>query len=333
MRVAIKGIGVTGGFGCGLSDLRAALKSGDVAADTFTVPTGTGPVEIPAFLAQTGRLDEFVPKRALRRIDRYSRLALLGSCLALSDGGALGGDLSRTGVVIASGYGATSTTFAFLDTIIADGDTLASPTHFASSVHNAAAANITMMLGIKGPCLTVSQFDMSVPSALVSARQWLAEGRCDQVLFGAVDELSDLVGYLWHRQRLAEPEAEADVPGEGAAFFLLGRSEEGSGYCAIDGVSVGSGTPPRSELPEDAPILLNRGGGFGGLTRTLEGVPAHLLRLHAGLYGATPAGAGFDLAIAALMLQGEGGESTNACTVQLPASGGYAVTRLSRFRT
>ena len=40
---------------------------------------------------------------------------------------------------------------------------------------------------------------MSVPSALISAIEWLKEGRVEKVLFGAVDEYSDILGYCWHR--------------------------------------------------------------------------------------------------------------------------------------
>ena len=312
MRIAVKGIGVTGGFGCGVADLAAALERGIGQVGELTVPSAQGPLQIPAFLAQTGRLEEFVAKRTLRRIDHYSKMGLLGAYLALSDAGLLGSDLSRLGVVVASGYGATATTFAFLDSLIGDGDICASPTHFANSVHNAAAANISIMVGAKGPSLTVSQFDMSVASALVSARQWLAEGRVDAVLFGAIDEVSDLTGYLWQRQRPHQSAAisplitgeESSIIGEGAAFLLLTRHDGSPAYCTIDTVDTGSLYAGKLSLPEDALLLLGADGRreLGGRYRAT--VPGDSrVACYAPIYGSMPAAAAFDIAAAALILK------------------------------
>lgn len=314
MRMAIKGIGVVGGFGCGVAELEAALESGKVPAGELGVPTPQGQRIIPAFRAATERLEEFVPKRALRRVDHFSRLGLLGAHLALADAGRLGGNLDRVGVVVSSGYGATATTFAYLDSIIADGDVCASPTHFANSVHNAAAANISIMLAARGPSLTVSQLELSVPSALLSARQWLAEGRVDAVLFGAVDELSDLVGYLHLRRYGPKPGSvispldhgrESSVPGEGAAFLLLTRMDDGPAYCSIDALKLGA--LPAGERPvfrEDALLVLGADGRRELASRYLALVPERArLACYAPLYGSMPAAAAFDLAAAALVLK------------------------------
>lgn len=314
IRLAVKGIGVIGGFGCGVADLERALADGAGRPESIAVPTAQGPVELPAFRAATDRLDDFVARRSLRRIDHYSKMGLLGASLALADAGMPGADHRRTGVIIASGYGASATTVAFLDSIISDGDVCASPTHFANSVHNAAAANISIMLGITGPSLTVSQFDLSVPSALLSARQWLAEGRVDRVLLGGVDELSELLGYTWLRSRgnrgkdmapLRTME-ETAVMGEGAAFLLLSRAEgDGEGYCTIDEVAMGSLPGAAPPVPADALLLLGADGRreLGGRYR--GAVPAgSRIACYTSLYGCMPVGPAFDLAAAALILKG-----------------------------
>jgi 3-oxoacyl-[acyl-carrier-protein] synthase II len=359
MRIAIRGIGVVGGFGCGVAALQEALEEGVGRPGLLSVPAAQGTLQLPAYRAETERLEEFQPKRALRRIDHYSKLGLLGAYLALQDGGLLGTDLSRLGVVVASGYGATATTFAFLDSIIGDGDICASPTHFANSVHNAAAANISIMLGAKGPSLTVSQFDMSVPSALLSARQWLAEGRVDAVLFGAIDEVSDLIGYLQHRERgpqharaiapLAFGE-ESSIIGEGAAFLLLTRQEPGPAYCTIDSVDTGSLYRGELALPGDALLLLGADGRQELGARYLAALPGEArVASYAPIYGSMPAGAAFDLAAAALILKGgktypipgaagcdlEGRavalETERICSLRLAGANEYAAVTLCRM--
>jgi 3-oxoacyl-[acyl-carrier-protein] synthase II len=306
MRMAVKGIGVAGGFGTGVADFAAALERGAVPAGSLRVATGDSERELPALRAKAEGLDEFIPKRALRRVDNYSKLGLLGASLALRDAGWSGADLDRVGLIIASGYGATATTFAFLDSIIADGDICASPTHFANSVHNAAAANISMLLGARGPSLTVSQYELSVPSALITAQCWLAEGRVDAVLVGAIDEVSELVGYLKLRgcSGFGPAGAESAILGEGAAFLLLTRAEDAPAYCHIDAVEMGAlfaGTPA---LPPDALIICDADAG-----REIASRWPSLLHesastaCYTALYGSMPAGAAFDLAAAALVLQ------------------------------
>lgn len=347
IRLAVRGIGVTGGFGCGVADLERALADGAGRPESFTVPTAEGPVELPAFRAATDRVEEFVARRALRRIDHYSKMGLLGASLALADAGMTGADQRRTGVIVASGYGASATTVAFLDSISNDGDVCASPTHFANSVHNAAAANISILLGITGPSLTVSQFDLSVPSALLSARQWLVEGRVDQVLLGGVDELSELLGYTWHRCRGGRGNGtlaplrtmeETAVMGEGAAFLLLTRAEgDGGGYCTIDEVAMGrlAGAAP---VPADALLLLGADGRRELGSRYREAVPAGArIACYSHLYGCMPAGPAFDLAAAALILKGgtvfptpAGAGSDLPGTVA--AAGGLAFPRVACLR-
>jgi len=315
MRIIVRGIGVTGGFGCGVAELGQALANGTSRLSSLALQTVEGPVEIPVFRAGTSRLEEFCAKQDLRRIDHYYRLGLLGGYLALADAGELAADRKRLGVIVASGFGATASTVAFLDSLLDYGDSCVSPTHFANSVHNAAAATISIMLKATGPNLTVSQFDLSVPSALLAARQWLAEGRVDRVLFGAVDELSPLLGYVACRSR-GVPATSAMAPlrsnqetaimGEGAAFLLLSRADgESDGYCAIEEVATGSLPAGALPLPAGAFLVLGADGRreTGVRYRALV-PPAARIACYSPLYGSMPAGPAFDLAAAALILKG-----------------------------
>jgi 3-oxoacyl-[acyl-carrier-protein] synthase II len=283
MPIAVQGVGVVGGFGCGVERFQQALISGSTHPANYPVVHGGAPLELPAFRADTERLKDFVPIRALRRVDRFSRLGMLGAYLALEDAGILSeGRYERLGVIIATGLGPTGITFAFEDTFIQAGDMCASPTYFAHSVHNSVAANISLLLGATGPNCTVTQFHLSVPAALQTAWLWLAEERVDRVLFGAVDELSELIAYAFYR-RYGVPPAEGMNPmvtrvdsaviGEGAAFMLLSRREESrEGYCLLDRVDTGRhlrSLPPWSEKivsshPGARPLTESGGSGVLG---------------------------------------------------------------------
>jgi 3-oxoacyl-[acyl-carrier-protein] synthase II len=314
MRTAIRGIGIAGGFGCGVDKLQQALISGETTPKTIPVEANGRKIDMPVFLCNTTPLEGFVNKRALRRVDHYSSMAVLGSYLALEDAGMLQNNHHRMAVVIATGYGATRTTFSFLDSIIADGDTCASPTLFSNSVHNAAAAHVSIILKANGPNLTVSQFELSVPSALLSACQWLEDGQIDAVLFGGVDEYCDVLGYSWQRffgsnqNPSIEPlnwDSQSAIAGEGSAFFLLTRDDgDQPKYGFITDIQIGHVANGGPDIAEDALLFLGADGhkSCGSL------YPRHIPQgtraaSYTPLYGSFPVNTAFDMAIAALSLK------------------------------
>lgn len=313
-RIAVQGVGVVGAFGSGAARFQQALADSGTQPSIYPILHGGSPLALPAFRAETERLQDYVPLRSLRRVDRFARLGLLGAYLALDDAGILSeGRQERLGVIIATGYGATGITFAFEDSFYEVGDQFASPTYFANSVHNSVAANISLLLGATGPNFTVSQFHLSVPAALQTAWLWLAEGRVDRVLFGAVDELSELIAYAFYRQyglprdSRMQPLATAEnsaVIGEGAAFLLLSRKEEaGPGYCLLDRVETGRGLRSWSPATEGELLVLaadgrkDLGPGYAALAANAA------VACWSPHYGSFPANPAFDLAAAALLLK------------------------------
>ena len=314
MRIAIQGIGVAGGFGCGADPLRRALLSGESKPQNILLEAESHKHEFPVYLCDTSRLADFVNKRALRRVDHFSRMAVLASVLALEDAGMLQEDHQNFAVVVASGYGATRTTFSFLDSTIDDGDACASPTLFSNSVHNAAAAHISILLKANGPNVTVSQFEMSVPSALFTACRWLQEKGVDAVIFGGVDEYCNVLGYGWQRffglghkadMRPLEFEYQSAIAGEGAAFFLL-TLENGDKpkYGYIADVQIGHGSISAPKIAENNLLILGADGhklsGSHYARHTPQGNQA---AIYSPLYGSIPIGSAFDIAIAALSIK------------------------------
>lgn len=257
MNIAVKGIGPVGAFGHGIDEFQKLLTGEkQVSPETVSVNTGRDQVDLPLFSASTAGLEAFFSKRSLRRLDHFSAMALLGACLSLEDAGLEAKDMENAGLIVATGYGASRTTFAFLDSFLDNGDSASQPTRFSHSVHNAAAAHISMKLGIKGPSLTISQFDLSFISAMITARQWLMEKRVDTVLVGCVDEYSDVTGYamasfmgncskgqfsqLKNSPQNIQPHGSNCAAGEGACFFILQGESAGctSPYGFIKDVDI-----------------------------------------------------------------------------------------------
>jgi 3-oxoacyl-[acyl-carrier-protein] synthase II len=307
MRITVQGVGVVGGFGCGVQDLARALGAGPAVGEP-----------VAALRADPSPLDRFVPRRNQRRLDPFSRMAALAAYLALEDADVLAEDHGRLGVVVASGYGATGTTLALIDSIIEGGDACTSPIHFAGSLHNAPAAHLSILLGAKGPSLTVSQFELSAPSALMAARLWLEQGRVDRVLVGAVDELSGLISYLWDRQGELERPLGPGPRGEGAAFLLLSsREDAGEPYCILEQAVTGRGPAPGLA---PAGLALLSGSGEPGVTD----LPTRRLTP---VYGCMPAAPAFDLAAAAILLKQGDGPERIAC-LTCTGEGEFGLARL-----
>ena len=312
--LAIYGIGPVGAFGAGLADWRAALKGEKKVAPEFAeIETGQGLYNLPIFRASTKTLTQFCKSRDLRRLDHFSRMALLGACLACEDSGQnLVGE--RTGLIVASAYGASATTFSFLDSVIEDGDALASPTLFSNSVHNAAAAHIAKHLKITGPNLSLTQGRLSLPMALLTATQWLAEGRVDTVLCGTVDEYCNVLGYCWQSYRNRKDSAARENnnfgpapdrrggPGEGSLFFHLSRARESSApYGYLEKLELNS-----AELPSALPFIYSPDSNACACSKNSELLPdqsKHLLEIDLSqICGSFPTTLAFDLAAAATML-------------------------------
>jgi len=311
LKISIKGIGVLGGFGCGIGDLNKALITGKSPSSTMVIKTTDGDIEVPAFLANTDRLKTFVNKRDLRRIDHYIRMALLGCFLALEDANMLHVNRGKMGIIIATGYGSTCNTFDLQHTVITEAAPFCSPIQFSNSVHNAAATYISILLEEMGPNLSVSDYDMSITSAFLSGCQWLQEERVDSVLIGSVDEYSKILGYFWHclynndngkEGFTNKMNLEHAIIGEGANFFVLTRENETvSPYGFIEDVRMGNYKRSRINLPENAAFFI----GADGYSECDDQYANYFsndtkVASYSHLYGGLPVGTGFDIAIAAL---------------------------------
>lgn len=356
MHIRMQGVGAVGGFGVGRKALEMAIAHGKCEPMREAGPDAAW--DWAYYRAATDELERFLPKRLLRRTDHFSRLALLGSCLALEDAGLDPLDKatnSGLSVVIASGWGALRTTFAFLDSV-AEEDKHASPTHFSSSVHNAAAASVAIMLGATGPSLTVSQFGLSVQSALISVAAMLGAGRAERVLFGAVDEWCDVLAYCRERYfgledgevRPMNFATHSALPGEGAAFFLLEPESTPEGaYGSLLDVRLGTmAEQERLALP-DGPLILGADGhvACGQAYAALLSEPRRDMAVHAPLHGSLPSATAMDMAVAAVSVAadifhagpGEDGKM-RACRLagrpvtclSLDESGSYGLLRIGR---
>jgi len=314
MRTPILGVGSVSACGCGADSLLAALpKSAHPRTSEEVICSASDELSIPVYRADVKGLDRFIPRRALRRIDTFNRMALLASFLAVEDSGVSLEEKHRVGIVFGTGFGPLETTFAYQDTIIDDSDKGASPTLFSGSVHNSPASNASIFMGVRGPCLTITNFARSTTEMLRTAQIWLDRGVVDYVLAGVGDEYHAVMGYALSAFGTTGTQLDplrfdrcSYQPGEGFVVLLLGRGDR-PGVCGtIDELSCG---PSGEKLDQDlidrcrAVLLSSNGDQSAGRSYQDLDLSGTLAAAYSPLYGSLPVGLGFDLALAAVCIR------------------------------
>jgi 3-oxoacyl-(acyl-carrier-protein) synthase len=159
-------------------------------------------------------ISELLPARKIRRLKRFSRIALALAESARQDSGL---KHSPGSVFMGSGWGALSDTYDFLDKLQESNEKFPSPIDFVGSVHNSAAGHIAILHKATGANITCSGGDYSFEQALLAADTFLKDP--DESAFVlAADEAHE------HFSPLFDPSTNADIPlADGGGGFYLTR--------------------------------------------------------------------------------------------------------------
>ncbi len=210
----------------------------------------------------------------------------------------------NTGLIVATGMGPTANTLDLQAADVAATDLALSPILFSNSVQNAAAAYISMLLKIRGPSLSINQYELSVPLAFQTALDWLEEGRTETVLVGSIDCFSKALheASLNCRDLNNGDGGQRAVPvGEGSAFFVLTRLGAQDIRCPfVHHVHMGRACREDGVLIPNTPILHS---GHCRNTDFMGQIRVHASFAH--LYGTFPTSMGMDVAAALLLLRTE----------------------------
>ncbi|HEX4794278.1 MAG TPA: beta-ketoacyl-[acyl-carrier-protein] synthase family protein [Humisphaera sp.] len=133
--------------------------------------------------------------RRVRRMSDYVKVTLAATMLACKDAGIEGipAFAESCSAVLGSAHGSTNYSEQYYRQIVEDGIMAANPMLFAEGVPNAAAAHLSLMLSLKGPCQTVIGTRTAGVDALHLAATRIAIGECDRAIVGAGEEYSMLV--------------------------------------------------------------------------------------------------------------------------------------------
>jgi 3-oxoacyl-[acyl-carrier-protein] synthase II len=198
--------------------------------------------------------------RRVRRMSEYVKVTLAAATLACRDAGiddvpAFARDCSA---ILGTTHGSVIYSTEYYRQIVKEGLFAANPMLFAESVPNAGAAQLSLMLGLKGACQSVIGTRTAGLDAIHLATARIKSGVWDRAIVGGGEEYSQLVNEAYRHCGVGAVEgcpafaAESGfVTGAGAVIFVLEsrRSMEqrgGKARARIEATAVHSGDPAKA---------------------------------------------------------------------------------------
>lgn len=253
----ITGIGVVSPHGMELGSLFESLLSGAPRVDeTGWEALPGGPY--PAYAVQVRGFapDAWVKPMTIRRLDVASKFALVAAAIALSEAGIASEDRAAMGVVCGTSTLGTVPLVNMMGAIFGAGPDSCNPSDFPVTVANSAAGQISILHGLKGPNLTLSQKENSGLAALSAAAFLLESGLCERVLVVATDDYPKELGAVQLRLGALTLNPAQGPFSAGASGFLGG---EGAYAVVLESRAAAArrGAKPLAQLRACGDVHLN----------------------------------------------------------------------------
>ena len=247
-RVVVTGMGIACPLGLGVENVWKRLTAGESglgAIQSFDVSQLTAKIagQVPAGPKAEGKLDlnEWIPVKDLKKMDRFIQLALVAAEEAVEDSGWKPedeDDRCRTGVMIGSGIGGLPTIFE-ASLLIKEGKTRRlSPFFIPSALINLASGHVSIKYGFKGPNHSVVTACATGVHALGDAARLIALGDADVMVAGGAEAAVSEIGMAGFCASRALSTAFNETPTQGSRpwdkdrdGFVMG---EGAGVLVLE---------------------------------------------------------------------------------------------------
>jgi 3-oxoacyl-[acyl-carrier-protein] synthase II len=224
--VAVTGLGLVTPGGVGVeASWRAVCGGRSTAAldDTLAGNPVRLSCRVPGFDAEA-----LLGARRAYRLDPFVHFALVAAREALADAGLdpRTWDGARVGVVLGSGDGGARTWEQQHDVLRERGAEKVSPLLLPMQLPNMLAGQTAIEFGARGPNLVVTTACASGTTAIGTARDLLAAGRCDVVLAGGSEAMITpllMAGFAQMGALSRREDGDGFVAGEGAGILVLER--------------------------------------------------------------------------------------------------------------
>ena len=238
-RVAVTGMGLINPFGGDLEDFFSHLLNGQSAVSLLEISDPTGSLNLPALQCRDFDPVASLGKPLARTMDRFSQLGVTAALSAWCDAGlSLDDNTGRShyGLAWGTAVGGVMTFEQGYQNLYLSDQRLF-PLTVVMAMNNAAAAHISINLGLAGSCLTYSVACASSTVAIGEAFNAIRSGRASLMVVGGSEApLSYGVLLAWKALRVLAPSDTASaasacrpyskdraglVLGEGAGALVL----------------------------------------------------------------------------------------------------------------
>lgn len=236
-RVVVTGMGAVTPIGNNVNEFWNSIKSGKVG---FAPISGFDTEEYSAKLAAEVKdfnPTDYMDRKAARRMDRFSQLAVTAANEAAADAAI---DISqenpyRLSVIVGSGVGSLMGIEREYEKLLTKGPRKINPLTAPLVLGNMAAANIAIQLGFKGKCLDTVTACATGSNSIGEAFRSIKYGECDIAAAGGVDSSVSRLGVAAFQSLTAltpstdplrasipfDKERNGFVTGEGAGVLIL----------------------------------------------------------------------------------------------------------------
>ncbi len=185
----------------------------------------------------------YIDAKQIRRMSRIIRMGVAAAIECLQQANLQQPDAITTGTA----FGCLEDTGNFISRMVEFNETLLSPTSFIQSTHNTIGAQIGLMLKCNNYNNAFVHKGFSFESALLDGVMLLKENDAQNVLVGAIDEITNLSFEIINRfgfyknenisnLSLYNSKSKGTIAGEGASFFLLDNMPSANDYAKLIGL-------------------------------------------------------------------------------------------------
>lgn len=237
-RVVITGLGAISPIGIGKENFWEALKAGTNGIGKITQFDATGYTSQIAGEVENFDPVQFIDKKEIKRMDRYTQFALAATRLALDDAQLKEIDSERTGVFVGSGIGGMSTLHNQYEKLFTKGPSRISPFFIPMMIGNMAAGNIAIAFKLQGPCECIVTACASGTNSIGDAFRVIQRGEADVMVAGGTEAAISPAGVAGFAAMKALCSDHNDDPAHASRPFDKNRSGfvmgEGAGIIVLE---------------------------------------------------------------------------------------------------
>ena len=239
-RVVVTGLGAVSPIGIGKENFWNALINGTNGIGRITLFDATDYTSQIAGEVLDFEPAQFIDKKEIKRMDRYTQFALAATKLAFDDAklDADKIDGERAGVFVGTGIGGMDTLHNQYQKLFAKGPSRISPFFIPMMIANMAAGNIAIAFKLHGPCECIVTACASGTNAVGDAFRAIQRGDVDLMFAGGTEAAISPAGVAGFAQMKALCSDHNDDPAHASRPFDKNRSGfvmgEGAGIIVLE---------------------------------------------------------------------------------------------------